>query len=104
MSTKCNAIYIITIKVQRTESTTFSYDVTQPGKYYTTVVAYNTALEPSYAVCSDGVVVDNTPPGLSTVRVEKAFMRPGLVTDNQQDVWFIGRAGCRQKKFNQTCL
>ena len=57
--------------------------VNQTGTYYTTVVAYNHALEPSHPVCSDGVTIDMTGPVVTSVHVSHAFIKPGLVTDGQ---------------------
>ena len=40
------------------------------GAYFTTVVAFNNAMEPSIPVCSDGIIFDDTPPNVSDIRVE----------------------------------
>ena len=36
------------------------------GTYHVTVVAFNTALRHSAPVCSDGIIIDNTPPNIDT--------------------------------------
>ncbi len=76
-------------QVTETFSTHASWTAPQPGTYYTTVVAYNRALDPSLPVCSDGVTVDQTPPQLSRVGVSNSRISPGLTTTNTGDVWFI---------------
>ncbi|XP_048259450.1 uncharacterized protein LOC124148457 [Haliotis rufescens] len=47
-----DALFMV-VKSQRT-----SFNVTKRGKYFSSVLAINNALEPSDAVCSDGVFVD----------------------------------------------
>ena len=60
-----------------------SKSVTQTGTYYTTVVAFNHALGLSHPVCSDGVTIDITGPIVTSIHVDHAFIKPGLVTDGQ---------------------
>ena len=69
---------------------------TQPGMYYATVVAYNNALTRSKFMCSNGVLVDNTPPVMENVRVQGVQIRPGLVTNaNRTAVWYLSPEGYR---------
>ena len=42
------------------------------GKYYTTVVAFNNAMEPSISVCSDGIILDGTIPEVTNITLEHA--------------------------------
>ncbi|XP_022105050.1 uncharacterized protein LOC110986986 isoform X2 [Acanthaster planci] len=73
----------------RTTSTHASWTAPSPGRYYVTVIAYNRAFEPSKAVCSDGVVIDTSPPQLSQIAISYARMWPGLAKDGKGRVWFI---------------
>nr|KAG5709290.1 hypothetical protein BaRGS_018042 [Batillaria attramentaria] len=66
-------------RVNVTYGTTASWEAPGPGTYYVTVVAYNSAIEPSDPVCSDGVTVDVTAPAVSGVYVEGAYIVAGLV-------------------------
>ncbi|KAI8487523.1 hypothetical protein Bbelb_347570 [Branchiostoma belcheri] len=79
-----------------TTSTHVTWEAPHPGTYYSTVVAFNRALEPSEPVCSDGVTVDSTPPLLREVVVDSAHFKPGLLRDGEVNVWMVGRDGYRQ--------
>ncbi len=70
-------------------STSASWTAPSVGKYHVTVVAYNRALEASDPVCSDGVTVDTTPPGVSEVEVRDSRVMEGLVKTSDNGVWFI---------------
>ena len=63
-------------------------EVLQDGKYYITVVAYNSALGRSDPVCSDGVFVDSTPPEVSEVAILDSRIVGGLVKD-ENTVWLV---------------
>ncbi|XP_038050780.1 uncharacterized protein LOC119723938 isoform X2 [Patiria miniata] len=76
-------------EMTRTTSTHASWTAPSPGQYYVTVIAYNRALEPSEAVCSDGVVIDTSPPELTQIAIGYARMWPGLAKDAEGRVWFI---------------
>ncbi|XP_038051300.1 uncharacterized protein LOC119724354 isoform X2 [Patiria miniata] len=76
-------------EMTRTTSTHASWTAPSPGQYYVTVIAYNRALEPSEAVCSDGVVIDTSPPELTQIAISYARMWPGLAKDAEGRVWFI---------------
>ena len=55
-----------------------------------TVVAFNTALEPSAPVCSDGVTIDTTPPTINHVYVSGAHVAGGVVLGHSPtEVWFV---------------
>ena len=40
------------------------------GKYYTTVIAFNNAMEPSKPVCSDGITFDKSKPKVQNIKLE----------------------------------
>ena len=71
------------------------------GKYHFTVVAYNGAMDPSLPVCSDGVIIDQTPPEVFGVHLSNAFMRDGLVKLGME-FWYINRHGYKQELHNTT--
>ena len=73
----------------RTTSTHASWTSPSPGLYYVTIIAYNRALEPSDPVCSDGVMIDTSPPELSKISIGNARMWPGVARDDEGRVWFI---------------
>ncbi|XP_072048762.1 uncharacterized protein [Amphiura filiformis] len=76
-------------------------------KYYVTVTAYNTALQPSVAVCSDGVVIDDSPPLISAVDIERGVVTPGLIrVAGATDVWFVNarRKRCKILNAKEKCL
>ena len=77
------------MQVAETYSTHASWRAPEPGKYFVTVVAFNRALEPSRAVCSDGVTVDETVPFVTEVAIGNSRVVPGLVTSSTGDVWLI---------------
>ncbi|XP_071123148.1 uncharacterized protein [Mytilus edulis] len=66
-----------------------SYTADGDGTYYFTVVAYNRALDPSEPVCSDGVTIDSSIPGVKEVMVEDAVITGGLITDTNQTNYYI---------------
>ncbi|XP_022103276.1 uncharacterized protein LOC110986013 isoform X2 [Acanthaster planci] len=72
-----------------TTSTYASWTAPSPGRYFVTVIAYNRALEPSEAICSDGVVIDTSPPVLSQISIGYARVWPGLAKDAEGRVWFV---------------
>ena len=74
-----------------TKETYASRTAPGPGTYYCTVVAYNTALEPSKPECSDGVTIDTTAPEIHEVSIDNAWIRDGLVKDLSGSVWYIDR-------------
>ena len=75
----------------QTDLTSVQWKALGEGTYYITVVAYNHALQPSRAVCSDGVTVDLTPPSFVGVVIPGARVKPGLVVDNGGQFWLIER-------------
>ncbi|XP_041351011.1 uncharacterized protein LOC121369994 [Gigantopelta aegis] len=77
-------------KTQATEtySTQAEWDAPSDEKYYVTVVAYNPAMAPSHPVCSDGVVVDSSPPQVTEVAILDSRIVGGLVKSGS-DVWLV---------------
>ena len=55
-----------------------------------TVTAFNSALEPSAPVCSDGVLVDTRPPAVGSLYVAGARVAGGVVPGpGLTEVWFV---------------
>eukprot|EP00731_Ephydatia_muelleri_P000539 Em0001g539a len=75
------------------------------GTYYITVVAYNQALQPSMAVCSDGITVDGRPPTFGGVVIPGATVYPGLVQTAAGQLWLIGanRGAILVTGYNPAC-
>ncbi|CAC5386461.1 unnamed protein product [Mytilus coruscus] len=68
-----------------------SHTVSGDGTYYFTVVAYNRALDPSEPVCSDGVTIDTSVPGVKEVVVKDSLITGGLVKDpDNVDYYILG--------------
>ncbi|WAR05117.1 hypothetical protein MAR_020486 [Mya arenaria] len=76
-------------EIVKTYETTARTTVQSPGRYYTTVVAYNHALDPSVPVCSDGVVIDSTPTLISEVVIHGGIVTPRIVRDIETDEEFV---------------
>ncbi|WAR05722.1 hypothetical protein MAR_021091 [Mya arenaria] len=99
-------------EIVKTYETTASTIVQSQGQYYTTVVAYNHALDPSVPVCSDGVVIDSTPTLISEVVINGGIVTPRIIRDNVTDEVFVLNKNrviqaiqnptrvCRQKAFD----
>ena len=77
--------------VSQTRVTSATWEAPGEGTYYITVVAYNNALQPSSAVCSDGITVDLTPPTFMGVSIPGARVKPGLVVDSGGQFWLVER-------------
>ncbi|CAC5386466.1 unnamed protein product [Mytilus coruscus] len=68
-----------------------SHTVSGDGTYYFTVVAYNRALDPSEPVCSDGVTIDSSVPGVKEVVVKDSLITGGVVKDpDNVDYYILG--------------
>ncbi|XP_036362221.1 uncharacterized protein LOC115216576 [Octopus sinensis] len=80
----CNISYDII----NTTKTSAQFSLKKAGKYFSTVIAYNYALEASDAVCSDGVVYDETPPKLKDVVLTGAKTQETVACYNGK-VWRI---------------
>ncbi|WAR04893.1 hypothetical protein MAR_020262 [Mya arenaria] len=76
-------------EIVKTYETTASTVVQSQGQYYTTVVAYNHALDPSVPVCSDGVVIDSTPILISEVVINGGIVTPRIIRDIVTDEVFV---------------
>ncbi|CAC5360413.1 unnamed protein product [Mytilus coruscus] len=72
-----------------TYNTFGSHTASVDGTYYFTVVAYNRALDPSDPVCSDGVTVDSSVPGVQEIVVENSQITGGLIKDSTSTNYYI---------------
>ncbi|CAH1787741.1 unnamed protein product [Owenia fusiformis] len=86
--------------VTETQNTDASITLNQTGTYFWTVVAYNSAMEPSAPVCSDGITIDGTPPIVHSIAIDNIRTRPGYVTKGNV-TWLINTRG-RKIKLNGT--
>ena len=48
------------------------------GQFYSSVIAFNNAMEPSGVVCSDGITKDTTPPSVTDVVLQNGQVHRGL--------------------------
>ena len=96
-------IYFIVLQVVETYNTYGSHTASGDETYYFTVVAYNRALDPSDPVCSDGVTIDSSVPGVKEVVVKDSLITGGLVTDaNQTNYYILGSDRVRRMIANPT--
>ncbi|KAL3857352.1 hypothetical protein ACJMK2_012028 [Sinanodonta woodiana] len=65
-----------------------SFTVTGPGLYFSSIVAYNNAMEPSVVVCSDGFTKDISHPDLTDVFVKNAKAME-LIACDKDNVYLI---------------
>jgi hypothetical protein len=75
--TSMNTIFL---QIVETYNKFASHTASGNGTYYFTVVAYNRALDPSVPVCSDGVTIDSSVPGVKEIVVKDSLITGGLVT------------------------
>ncbi|XP_033730988.1 uncharacterized protein LOC117320520 [Pecten maximus] len=76
------------IQYKNTTSTSTQFDIQAQGKYFVTVIAFNRAMEPSSAVCSDGFTKNDSPPEITNVTLSNARTRKHKVCYNG-DIWLI---------------
>ena len=76
-------------KIQKYRFANIADDVCFPGRYYSSVVAYNGALEPSEVVCSDGITYDSTPPTLLNVSITHARGGHTVGCTQQEEAWLV---------------
>ncbi|XP_069110203.1 uncharacterized protein, partial [Argopecten irradians] len=72
------------------------------GQYFVTVVAYNNAMESSDPVCSDGIVLDKTPPLITNVTFNSATSTESMVC-SEGKAWYITRNLTRYKVSDGHC-
>ncbi|XP_046356064.2 uncharacterized protein LOC124134978 [Haliotis rufescens] len=63
----------------------------ETSKYYATVVAFNAALTPSKAACSDGIIRDISPPSFYNVILRSAQTSTEHVVRLNGDLWLVKR-------------
>ncbi|XP_069118476.1 uncharacterized protein [Argopecten irradians] len=77
-----------TVQFQNTTLSSIQFQVQSLGKYFVTVVAFNRAMEPSSAICSDGFTKIGSPPEIANVRLTNAQTKRHTVCYNG-DIWLI---------------
>ena len=83
-----------------TLETSVSYRAEVPHKYFTSVIAYNGAMEPSDPVCSTGLVYDLTPPELQNITIFPASFPNSIVCTAEETNYFLHSDGQIQKLDN----
>ena len=71
------------VQVTETVSSEAVWLAPNPGTYFATVVAYNSALRPSAAVCSNGITIDSSPPVFTRVSL------PAMTPHPSQPISFV---------------
>ena len=78
--------------IANTTDTYFSGLNINMTRYNVTVIAYNNAMEPSKPSCSDGVIVDSTPPVISEIFIKGVSLKPGIACfENIQYIVWLNR-------------
>ena len=89
------------VQVHNTTDTFYSFDNIDPGTYYTTVIAYNNAMDPSRPVCSDGVTIDDSPPLVESILIDGLAMRGGFIHDEGGEIAYLDGSGYRHTVLDQ---
>ncbi|CAC5375358.1 unnamed protein product [Mytilus coruscus] len=76
---------------RETHDTTTSYNATKEGIYHITVIAMNSANDPSDAVCTDGVTITTEKPNVKNVLIQGLKTTPRIVIDSSNTMWIIGQ-------------
>ena len=79
-----------------------SYDATNEGTFYISVVAVNRAKDSSNVVCCDGVTIMTTVPYVSDFVLERARTRSRFVRDTNGTEWLLDSTLKRHKIKNGT--
>ena len=93
------------ILLEETSNQFASFEVDKVGMYRLSVIAFNGAMEPSVAVCSSGVLVDDTPPLVTDIHLEGSRHQKSVLCDIANADWFIGDTGeLRELSPSDACL
>ncbi|OWF42246.1 Hemicentin-1 [Mizuhopecten yessoensis] len=76
------------IQYKNTTLTSTQFEIQTEGKYFVTVLAFNRAMEPSSAICSDGFRKSDSPPEITDVTLSQARASKHTVCYNH-DIWLI---------------
>lgn len=73
-------------------------------KIYSSVIAFNNAMAPSSVACSDGILLDKTPPHISNITVRNLMVSPSVgCTD--ETFWFVTENLTKiEIQCNRTCM
>ncbi|XP_021374355.1 uncharacterized protein LOC110463804 [Mizuhopecten yessoensis] len=85
--------------------TTFKFarfTLPEEGQYFVSVVAYNNAMQPSYPVCSDGILLDKTPPAVVNVTMRSASVIEKVMCSNET-AWYISNNLTRYRVNDDMC-
>jgi hypothetical protein len=65
------------------------YVSNQEGRYRLTVIAFNHAMDPSVAVCSNPLVIDKSPPELQHIRFHTARTQEAILCSSRTSIWHL---------------
>ncbi|XP_067660107.1 uncharacterized protein, partial [Haliotis asinina] len=64
--------------IQKAPTNSLSLVFPKEGRYFTSILAVNNALEPSDVICSDGITFDHSPPIIENITLHQASSLPSL--------------------------
>lgn len=77
--------------------------ISSEEKMYSSVIAFNNAMEPSKVGCSDGILVDKTPPIISNVSIKNLRINPSIGCADGS-FWYVNEDLIKTKvACNSTC-
>ena len=75
--------------IEETVSEHTSFNVSGPGIYFLSVIAFNNALDPSEAACSSGIIVDRSAPKLKHIHLPAAHTQSSIACSHNNSIWHI---------------
>lgn len=91
------------VEYHDTEELSMHVSITSEDKMYSSVIAFNNAMEPSKVGCSDGILVDRTPPIISNVSIKNLKINPSIGCADGS-LWYVSEDLIKkQVACNSTC-
>ena len=84
------------IEYGETTKTHTEYVSQYPDFYRLSVIAFNNAMEPSTAVCSNGITIDKTAPILKHLHLATARTQTSIACTAYNDLWIVTRDAVAQ--------
>ena len=77
-------------KIYKTVNSVIKLSFPENGHFYSSVIAFNNAMEPSTVVCSDGITRDVTPPLLKDITLKNGRVHSGLWCKDTK-AWYVDK-------------
>uniref|UniRef100_K1P7P1 Cartilage matrix protein n=1 Tax=Magallana gigas TaxID=29159 RepID=K1P7P1_MAGGI len=91
------------VEYHDTEELSMHVLISSEKKMYSSVIAFNNAMEPSKVGCSDGILVDKTPPIISNVSIKNLRINPSIGCADGS-FWYVNEDLIKTKvACNSTC-